>query len=562
MIYDQAAIEPIHNSPFTISLVLEVIVKSKMIWGLLLIAIVLAIVGVFYRDTVTAYVGGGRTQPNRSNPEAGADRQQQRQQQETSTVSIRPASDTAQVSAAGNIALASQQSIGLLVDGVITDIAVDVGDNVAAGDLLLALDTTELERAVRQAGLDLAIRQAQLDKLSEPPSPADVAAADANIASAKENLAEIKAGANATELAAAQAKLVAAQGRYQELLDGKSEAELTQLGAELHRSFIALEQAQEAYNEIAYRDDIGQSQQAMNLQEATIDYDVAKAAFELATESAARADLLDALSTIRDSEHQIAALSPTAAEIVAAEAQVVSAEAALAQLLSGPSDADVREAELNLAQAELNLEEANATLAGTQLVAPAAGTVLALEVEVGQKVAAGSSALSMADLTNLELSVNVAEVDIGKVTLNQPAEIAIDALPDQTIRGEVTRIAPTSQSDSGVVNYTVAIRLDPGDLVGVRPGMTAVATIADPTTAAAWLVPTNSLVEFEGETTVLVVRDGQRNRIEVTALSSQGEWTIVESPNLQGGDEVVGQVASFLNEESDRPRGPFGPRPR
>jgi multidrug efflux pump subunit AcrA (membrane-fusion protein) len=171
----------------------------------------------------------------------------------------------------------------------------------------------------------------------------------------------------------------------------------------------------------------------------------------------------------------------------------------------------------------------------------------------------------MADLTALELTVNVAEVDISKLREGQPASVTIDAVPDQVFTGEVVWIAPSSESDSGVVNYPVTVRLNDVDLAaGSRPGMTAVATIADERMEAGWLVPSSSLVEFEGETSISVIRNGQRVRVTVTPAQTQGEWTVVQSSDLQAGDKVVGEVASFLDEENGfgGGRGPFGPPPR
>ncbi len=153
--------------------------------------------------------------------------------------------------------------------------------------------------------------------------------------------------------------------------------------------------------------------------------------------------------------------------------------------------------------------------------------------------------------------MNVAEVDVSKIEPGQVAEITIDALPGQTFGGIVIRIAPSSTSESGVVNYPVTIQLANSDLTDVRPGMTAVATILDDDASnAAWLVPTNALRERGDNTMIIVIRDGQPMPVEVIPGTSQGEWTVVQSAELQAGDEVAGSVSSFLN-QGDVPG--FGP---
>jgi HlyD family secretion protein len=158
----------------------------------------------------------------------------------------------------------------------------------------------------------------------------------------------------------------------------------------------------------------------------------------------------------------------------------------------------------------------------------------------------------------LELTVSVSEVDIGKVYVGQPARISLDAYPDRAFSGEVNRIAPTSVADNGVVNYEVALRLDDLNLDGVKSGMTAVASLLGDGSENNWLVPATSVFEFEGERYVRVVTDAGETRVSVTPGTTQGDWLVVQSDELQTGDEVLGQVSTFSGEESEEeaPRGP------
>jgi HlyD family secretion protein len=294
-------------------------------------------------------------------------------------------------------------------------------------------------------------------------------------------------------------------------LAGPSESELIQLKAALQKAEITLRQAQGAYDRIAYTDSLGSSSQAADLQTATIDYESAKAAFDEASAAATQSDLQDALSTIQTALDQLDTLraQPTAADSASADAQIASAAAQLEALLAGPTDSAVKEAEINLEQAKISLQQAQDDLAKADLMAPIDGTILAVDVSAGQQVSNGTSALTMADLTQLKLTVNVAEVDISKIEIGQPVQITLDALPEGVFSGEVTQIAPSSDSEQGVVNYPVTIKLDEADLNGVRPGMTAVATLLSADLADSWLVPTSAVVERNGNTAVLILREGR-----------------------------------------------------
>jgi HlyD family secretion protein len=524
--------------------------KNKKIWIIVTVLIVWLGLGFFFRGSLLALTG--RQAATRTANQA------------SSTVTIRPASELNQVNAAGSIALVSQQAVVLQVSGIITQVAVKVGDTVHPGDLLVSLDTTDLARAVQQARLTVASSQAALDKLVQPAKAEDVASAKAALASAQESLAELQAGPDATKLAVAKTALAAAQAKYQELLAGPDEAQKTQLAADFHKADITLQNAQEAYNKIAFQSNIGSTQQAIDLQNATIDYDTAKAAYDEATKPANQSDLQNAVNAIKTAQSQLDDLQPTKAQLAAAEATVASAQATLAGLVDGPTEPDRRTAEVAVEQAQLNLAQAQTNLARAQLRAPISGTVLAVNVQVGQQATAGLEAVTLADVSALQLTVNVAQVDITKVKPAQTAQITVDALPGQVFTGTVSQIAPAGTSTSGVVNYPVTITLDKTNLADVRPGMTAVVTLAGNASKTEWLVPTNALVQSQGQTTVTVVKGNQQTQVEVTPGVVQGEWTVVQADGLKAGDQVVGSVTTPIttqNSSGNRPRGFLGGGP-
>ena len=468
---------------------------------------------------------------------------------ELSTVAVQPAHTIiSAVSASGNIELVSQQVVALGVAGIVDDIAVQAGDEVSAGQVLLTLDSTELERAVKRAELDVEAAQNTLDELSEAADDAEIAAAQASLVEAQENLADVQAGPDAGEIAAAQSNVSATWAAYNELLAGESEAELTQLSAELRKAEVAVAEAQDAYNAIAWQNSAGMTSQAADLQSATIDYEAAKAAYEESTAPADTSEIQSALTTAQNAQVSLDELlnSPTAAEIAAAEAQVASAQATLDDLLSGASASEWRSATISMEQALVDLEEAYSNLAAVQVTASIDGIVLSVEVEAGESVSSGAGAVTLADPTQLELTIDVAEVDIVQVSVGQAATVEIDALPGQDFLGAVENIAPSSDISSGTVSYPVTVRLTSGNLESVLPGMSAVATLeTEPTSLSGQLlVPTNSIREQDGVSVVMVVRDGVTAAVEVTPGVIQGEYTAVQTTGLQAGDQVLGSVTS------------------
>ena len=206
-----------------------------------------------------------------------------------------------------------------------------------------------------------------------------------------------------------------------------------------------------------------------------------------------------------------------------AAATVTEARAALGRLeelarLSGgklPSQAELDAAKATLAravadqgaaQAAVSQARANASTAGTNLGkaairSPIDGVVLTRAVEPGYAVAASLQAVTLftlaEDLTQLRLSVNVDEADVGQVKAGQNARFTVAAQPGRQYPASVTRVAYGSTITDNVVTYTTLLAVENKDL-SLRPGMTATATIAAQERNNVWVVP-NSALRFSPE---------------------------------------------------------------
>ncbi len=466
------------------------------------------------------------------------------------TTVIRSASESVgTVGAAGNLALVSEEEAILRVGGTVESVNVRVGDVVQAGDLLATLESGDLEDSVQTALLDLNVAQLTLDDLLAGASQSEIATAQANLLTAQQSLSDLQAGPSAASVASAQASLAAAQAKVNDLQAGPTQDKLTQLSANLRKSELTLADAQRAYDQVSWRADIGASSQASELQSATIDYESTLAAYNESVAPASDADLQSAYSSVSSAQESLSdLLTPaTDAEIAAAQAQVTSAQAALDDVLAGPGAIDTQSAQLNVEKARIALASAASNLSRAEVRAPIAGTILTVGMTRGQQISNGATAFTLADTNQLELTVNVAEVDVKNVATGMAAEVTIDALPGRTFAGVVTEIAPSASASSSVVNYPVTIQLT-GDLSGARPGMTAVASLQVPAAVGGWLVPASAIRSSDGATQVLVMRDGVPTAVNVTLGDLSGEWQVVQSPDLNLGDEVVGSVTSQIND--------------
>src|SRR3954469_3606959 len=145
--------------------------------------------------------------------------------------------------------------------------------------------------------------------------------------------------------------------------------------------------------------------------------------------------------------------------------------------------ADLDQAVATLHQAEANvkikqgaLAKAKADLDHCTITSPIDGVVISRSVDVGQTVAASLQApiiFAIAnDLTKMQIDSNVAEADVGVVTVDQTVDFTVDAFPSRTFHGKVVQVRNAPITVQNVVTYDTVIGVTNEDLK-LKPGMTA-----------------------------------------------------------------------------------------
>ncbi len=214
------------------------------------------------------------------------------------------------------------------------------------------------------------------------------------------------------------------------------------------------------------------------------------------------------------------------------------------------SQATVQGAAAGVQSARANLEKANKDLGRTAIVAPMDGVISLLSVKKGEKVAGnsfnvGTEMLRIADMSKIEIRVDVGENDVPKVKLGDSAVVNIDAYSDRKFKGIVTQIASSNNgaatqsalanTSNDVTQYKVYIRLLPEsylDLLGhgtfpFRPGMSANADIQTKTVENVLSVPINAVT----------TRDRNDSTNEKSSGKKAAEEAAVKSNN-SGVDEL------------------------
>lgn len=159
-----------------------------------------------------------------------------------------------------------------------------------------------------------------------------------------------------------------------------------------------------------------------------------------------------------------------------------------------------------LKNAKASLENAQDRLDDYMVTSPITGTVVEKTVKAGDNVGTGSNSNNtlciIYDLTYLEMTLNIDELDIDNVEVGQTVNVTSDAKAGQTYTGVVTKVSMVGTTSGGTTTYPVTVRID--DTEGLRPGMNVDAEIVLSSADDVLAIP--SLAVNRGDT-VLITSD-------------------------------------------------------
>lgn len=318
------------------------------------------------------------------------------------------------------------------------------------------------------------------------------------------------------------------------------------------------------------------AQAQVSIQDAEADVVQARAIFDQARLDASRLRQLADEGAISQQTAEAAALAETNAQqaLASAQAQLAAQRQAVA---SAADQAEAQQAILTQRQRQLSYAD---------LRSPLSGVVLSRQVDVGDFVQPGATVLELGDLSSLEVTVQISELDIASLSVGQLASVELDAFPGEgSISGAIEQISPVADATSRLIPVQVSIpnlngRLGSGLLARVQFSTGPQNAVVVP--AGALAVGDGASEGENGENTVFVVegegeqakaiarpvRVGQQRQDQVEILSglAAGEAFVVESDRpLSSGQAVRLSILSetsgssssddetFVEEQSGRP---------
>ena len=403
-------------------------------------------------------------------------------------------------SGSGTISAANTYTVKSLVKGTVLTADFEVGDTIEKGTVLYTIDSSDVDTSVEKAQLALEQAQRSYDDTADAQyirsviggtvasikvKAGDYVTAGQEIATVRDDSSLLLTlefpAADASGFAVGQAAEVILNGTF-ETLSGTVQA-------------------------VAGTDTISSG----NLLVRTVTIAV-KNNGSLTTAQAASAIIngVSALASARfDYQHQqtvTATTSGTVAAVCVKEGTAIEANTAIVQLSGTELSRQVQSAADSLLNAQLSMSDTQKQMENYTITSPISGTVIQKNVKAGDTVGTDTTAsetlCTIYDLSYLEMTLNVDELEILSIKEGQTVTITADAIPDRTFTGVVTSVSAAGTTTGGTTTYPVTIRIDDtGDLL---PGMNATAEIEVSSASNALAVPNGSVVRGNY---VLVTKD-------------------------------------------------------
>jgi HlyD family secretion protein len=478
---------------------------------------------------------------------------------------------------------------------------VEEGDALRKGDLIAEVEKTYVQADVDKAEADLISAQARLAQaqtnveLQKEQCEIQIRQSQENVREAETRLVklqediELEKEANRravqeaeNELEMAKLKLKQAQNPRQESVR-KAQAAVAQAKA-------SLDLAQEEHNrhKVLYekkfvsRAEVGSTE--AQLESARAQYESTLEQLKMAEQPSSEEELKLAELSVAKAELALEAAKQKieqeksrARDLEIYRSQLEDTRSSLVMALANKAQVALKEKDLEAAQASVTrakvaLEEARDRLADTVVTAPISGTILQKKAEEGQVItssmgataSAGTLLVTMADLENVYVNIEVDETDIGKVQPGQSAIITVDAFPDTDFQGTVLRIAPEGRAVQNVTTFEVITEIEnPSNIL--KPGMNASVEILVADSRDVLVIDNEAIVDSPSGKIVIPVVDGEPAKPKPIETGVCGWDTTEITSGLEEGEEVLipttrqtdSGIPSWMQERMQNPMSSF-----
>lgn len=474
------------------------------------------------------------------------------------------------VSGSGELVPVSTTALGFQDTGELLEVNVKIGDEVEEGDIVarLQIDQTAAKLAANLASAELEILRAQqnLDQLYEN---AQFAAAEALLAVEQAQLEIDQLEDNELEQAQAQQFVYLAEEAVedaemnlyivnsspsQQAIDIAyasllfKEKELNEIKDQIAKTEYQFKSAsdkvvRDRLDEQLLNLRVQLAQQQIEYENALYKYNTMDDPPEVTDLTVADAQLTTAQMQLIEAQKNFSEvqLGPKMSDLAMAEARLADAQAEWQQLKDGPDPDEIALAEAQLAKAEIKLALAQDGNLVLDLVAPLDGTVSSIDANVGDRIINNNAIVTLADLSQPSLEVNLDEIDMGNVQIGYQAGVIFDAIPDITFYGNVVEIDPSLIRVGNTQAVRALVQLDeiPDDLIKLPLGLNAAVDIIAGEAINAILVPLEALQQGDDGSYFVYVIEGETIEPRPVTIGLMDVTSVEILTGLQQSERVV-----------------------
>ena len=462
-------------------------------------------------------------------------------------------SDTAQerditvaVSSTGTVTPVDSYNVTPLVTGEVLEAPFEEGDVVEKGALLYRIDSSDAEKAIQQARIQVEQAQLNYDNLKN---------------SAKDATLTANASGQIAKLYVEQGDMVTAGSPVADILDRSTvelkvpfhsqDAQALAVGTAAQVTMGgSMETLWGTVTEVSALEEVGAG--GALVRQVTISVVNPGAITDASTATAVadgRACAASGAFSYAASQTVYAKTSGELATLTVKEGDMVTDGQVLGGFEADSVTTQVENARLSLESARLSLEKAEDALEDYTITAPISGTVVEKNFKAGDNL--DSTALTAAngvmamlyDMSTLTFEMKIDEKDINKIQVGQEVSITADAVEGETFRGHVDSININGTTVSGMTTYPITVVIEAAG--ALKPGMNVAADVIVERAGTVLSVPVEAVNRGSGKPVVTVVPASALDENGYVTDISQAQQREVE---LGRNDEKYIEITSGLSE--------------
>ncbi|MDD5433329.1 MAG: efflux RND transporter periplasmic adaptor subunit [Candidatus Pacebacteria bacterium] len=483
-----------------------------------------------------------------------------------------------EVSVTGKVRPSQAVDLAFERGGKIKSVPVQVSDLVQEGQILAALDTSELQAQLAQAQANFESQQAQLAQLQIGTRPEEVSVAITSVDNATKALADVQSKAlsdlahlyddikntlNDAYVKADDAVNKQTQelfsnantnnpqltfySNYQQTIDSQSKR-VTGGNAVADLKLMAGNSSNDYNSADNYLNkaiaDLNLINDFLNTIDSALSNASGLSGSAITTYkgyvNTGRTNVNTALNSVNSLKQSIASQKITNQQnITAAQNTLESAQKNLELKQAGATSEQIQAQEALVKAAQANVNNISAQITKATLKAPIAGIITKQEAKPGEIAQAGAIIVSLISQAEFEIETNIPEADIAKVKIGDTANVTVDAYgSDVKFQAKVTKIDPAETVLEGVATYKTTLQFTQKD-ERIKSGFTANIEILTAQKENVLAVPYRAIISKNGDKIIKIVQDKKITEAEVVLGLRGSDGNVEIISGINEGDKVI-----------------------